>query len=89
MGLTYLIEFAQSVVDKDIPSIPMPYREQIKKAIRKRLTVDPIKPGKPLRYSLSGYRRLRVGDWRIIYKIAENVVKIVKIGNRKSIYDEK
>ena len=77
--MAYLIEFAQSVIDEDLPSIPMPYKEQIKKAIRERLTVEPIKLGKPLRYSLFGYRRLRVGDWRIIYKIAGNVVKIVKI----------
>ena len=86
--MTYQIEFENSVIKKDIPSIPSPYKEQIKKAIRERLTQDPIRLGKPLRYSLFGYRRLRVGDWRVIYKIAGSIVQIVKIGNRKDIYED-
>jgi mRNA-degrading endonuclease RelE of RelBE toxin-antitoxin system len=39
------------------------------KAIRERLETDPISYGKPLRKNLNGYRRLRVGRYRIIYKI--------------------
>ena len=86
--MVYTIEFEDSVIKEDIPGIPMPYKEQIKTAIRERLTQEPIKLGKPLKYSLFGYRRLRVGDWRIIYKIHGNIVRIVKIGNRKDIYDD-
>ena len=86
--MAYKIEFDESVVKEDIPSIPMPYREQIKKAIRERLTQEPIKLGKPLKHSLYGHRRLRVGDWRVIYKITENTVRIIKIGNRKDIYKD-
>lgn len=66
----------------------MPYRQQIRRAIEERLTIDPIKLGKPLKYSLLGMRRLRVGNWRIIYRISGNDVEIVKIGNRKEIYEE-
>ena len=86
--MAYKIEFEDSVIKKDIPAIPMPYKEQIKTVIRERLTQEPLKLGKPLRYSLFGYRRLRVGDWRVIYKIVENTVRIVKIGNRKEIYED-
>ena len=85
--MAYAIEFEDSVIKNDIPAIPMPCREQIKKAIRERLTQEPVKLGKPLRYSLFGYRRLRIGDWRVIYKIDGNIVRIVKIGNRKEIYE--
>jgi len=65
----------------------MPWRQQIKRAIEERLTIDPVKLGKPLRYSLFGLRRLRVGDWRIIYRINDDVVEIIKIGNRKYVYE--
>jgi mRNA interferase RelE/StbE len=85
--VVYTIEFAPSVVEY-IPTIPVSHREQIKKAVRERLTQEPIKLGKPLRGSLFGYRRLRVGDWRIIYKVSGNTVRIAKIGNRKDVYDE-
>ena len=86
--MAYLIKFEQRVIDEDLPSIPMPYKEQIKKAIRERLTAEPVKLGKPLRYSLLGFRRLRVGNWRIIYRINGEVVEIIKIGNRKDIYED-
>jgi mRNA-degrading endonuclease RelE of RelBE toxin-antitoxin system len=47
----------------------------------------PIEFGKPLRYSLKG-ARLRVGDWRLIYKIEPpDVVLVVKIGHRREVYE--
>ena len=85
--MAYTIKFAESVIKEQIPSIPMPWRKQIKRAIEERLVIDPVKLGKPLRYSLFGLRRLRVGDWRIIYRINGNVVEIIKIGNRKDVYE--
>lgn len=85
--MAYSIEFEQRVIDEDLPAIQKPYKEQIKKAIRERLTAEPVKLGKPLRYSLAGYRRLRIGDWRVIYAITGSVVRIIKIGNRRDIYD--
>jgi len=85
--MTFFIKFAESVVKEQIPSIPMPYRQQIKRAIEERLTIAPLKFGKPLKYSLFGLRSLRVGDWRIIYRINGNVVEIIRIGNRKEIYE--
>ena len=85
--MKYKIEFEDRVIKEDIPTIPMPYKEQIKKAIRERLSVEPVKLGKPLKYSLFGYRRLRIGDWRVIYKIHDDIVMIIKIGNRKDIYE--
>ena len=84
----YHIFYADSVVMEDIPALPVRNKEQIKRAIEERLTVDPVGLGKPLRYSLSGLRRLRVGDYRIIYLIQGATVKIVKIGHRKEVYDE-
>jgi mRNA interferase RelE/StbE len=85
--VAYTIQFVEDVVKEQLPSIPMPWRQQIKRAIEERLAIDPIKLGKPLRYSLLGLRRLRVGEWRIIYRINGNVVEIIKIGNRKDAYE--
>ena len=51
--------------------------------------VDPIGFGKPLRYSLKGHRRLRVSDYRIVYRIEpeEHSVIIIAIKHRKVVYD--
>ena len=85
--MPFSIKFVEVVVKEQIPAIPMPYRQQIKRAIEECLSVDPLKFGKPLKYSFYGLRRLRVGDWRIIYRINENTVEIIKIGNRKEVYE--
>ena len=31
--------------------------------------------------------RLRVGDYRIIFFIEDNIIQILKVGHRKNIYD--
>jgi addiction module RelE/StbE family toxin len=87
--MPYTIECLESVFKEDIPKISPPARKRIKKAIEERLATNPIEYGKPLRYSLKGCRRLRMGDWRIIYKVEENnLVLVVKIGHRKEVYEE-
>ena len=54
--------------------------------MKERLEIDPVSFGKPLRYSLKGHRRLRVGDYRIVYKINEDkkIVIIVAVDHRKA-----
>lgn len=86
----YQIEYLDTVVDEDIPALPKAIKNTIKKAIEERLTVDPLGFGKPLRYSLKGHRRLRVSDYRIVYRIDadNNIVLVVAIKHRKDIYEE-
>ena len=50
------------------------------------MAVDPLHYGKPLRHSLGGHRALRVGDYRIIYRIESNIVVIVTVQHRKFVY---
>ena len=86
----YILEYLQSVVSQDLPKISTPEKKRIKKAIEQRLTTNPIEFGQPLRYSLKGCRRLRVGDYRVIYKIERNnIVLVVKNGHRKEVYESK
>jgi mRNA interferase RelE/StbE len=76
-------------VKEDLTSISKTNKDQIRKAIEKKLATNPIEFGKPLQYSLKGLRRLRVGDYRIIFQIDEENkgVLIVKIGHRREVYD--
>jgi mRNA interferase RelE/StbE len=87
--VTYRIEYLQSVVHEDIPKLSRSVRERVRKAIERKLATHPVELGKPLRYSLKGARRMRVGDWRVIYKIEPpNLVLVVKIGHRREVYDD-
>lgn len=86
--MRYKIEYLEEVVKKHIPSLSSPIKLILKKAIEEKLMLDPVGYGAPLRYSLKGHRKLRVGDYRIVYRIIpENMtVLIIAIGHRKLIY---
>lgn len=76
------------VLSEDLRHIPANIKTSIRRAIETRLLKDPILFGRPLRESLKGHRRLRVGDWRVIYRVEHSNVIILKIGNRKDVYQE-
>ena len=42
--------------------------------------------GKPLRYSLKGFRSIRIGKYRLVYSVEEDVVKVYSFEHRKGIY---
>jgi len=85
----YTLRYYEQVIKKDIPSLPKTMRIRIQKALEQRLTLDPVGFGKPLQHSLKGYRRLRVGDYRVVYKIdpIKQYIDIVAIDHRKDVYE--
>jgi mRNA interferase RelE/StbE len=85
----WTIIYANTVVSDDIPRLDKAVKQRLKTAIETKLTTDPLHFGKPLRYSLSHLRSLRVGDYRILYALdyAAAVVKIVSIGHRRDVYE--
>ncbi|NUX01350.1 type II toxin-antitoxin system RelE/ParE family toxin [Wolbachia endosymbiont of Madathamugadia hiepei] len=82
----YEIEFLDNVTERDLPKT---IELGVKKAIEKRLKVSPDKVGKSLSHDLKGYRRIRVGDYRMVYQVnnLERIVKIVGIRHREYFYD--
>jgi len=48
---------------------------------------DNLKP-EPLTGTLSGFFKLRAGDYRIIYKVRkdENLIVVYRIGHRREVY---
>ena len=86
MEINYQIIYQDHVIKSHIPALSTKGKSLIKKAIEERLMVDPITFGKPLRYSLKGHRRLRVSDYRVVYRIENKSVIIIAIKHRKDIY---
>lgn len=82
----YRIQYDSEALE-DLRKVPKANLIQIRTAIETRLTAEPIAFGKPLKGTLKGYYRLRVGDWRVIYQIrTDQSVLVVAVGNRKDIY---
>lgn len=84
------IDYLDSVIKEDISVLPRNIKNSIRRAIEERLTIDPVGFGKPLRYSLQGHRRLRVSDYRVVYRIEvdSHTVLIVAIKHRKDVYEQ-
>lgn len=80
------LRYHPDVRDVDIPQLNETLRKRIKKAIEERLSVSPQQYGEPLRKTLKGYWKLRVGDYRVVFKISGNEVWIFAVINGKEVY---
>ena len=72
--------------ENDLAGMPPPARRQVLRAICERIAVAPLSFGKQLKHGLSGYRSLRVGDWRIGYTVEGDNVSIAHIELRRDAY---
>ncbi len=87
MGVKFSVEYHYLVVKEDIPNLPKIWKQRIQNAIEERLMIAPELYGKPLRKSLKGYRKLRVEDYRVIFRIEKKIVKIFVIQHRSRVYE--
>ncbi len=84
--MVFTILFASNVLDEDVPKLATETQDRIQDAIGSKLKTNPAVFGKPLRQSLKNHRSLRVGDFRIVYRIDEQLVRIVAIRHRRDVY---
>lgn len=84
--MSYTITYSDQVIAHDIPKLSTPIKNIIKSTIEKKLLSDPLKFGKPLRYSLKGCRSLRIENYRVIYQIIGKTLNILIIQHRKDCY---
>lgn len=84
--MRFEIVYHQDVVRDDIPKLDVFIKKKIRRAIEEKLFENPDVFGKPLRRSVKGYRKLRVGDYRIIFRIEKKKVKIFIIQHRSVVY---
>lgn len=85
--MPFELRYHPDVKSNDIPLLDAKMRIRIKNAIETRLSTAPHQYGEPLRKTLHGYWKLRVGDYRVVFKIADNEVRILGIIHRKKVYD--
>lgn len=85
----YKIEFEKDVIKRDTKRLSQDILRRIQIAINAKLKSDPFLNGKPLRHNWKGFLRLRVGDYRVIYRIDEprKTVIIFAIKHRRYVYE--
>ncbi|MEF3169426.1 MAG: type II toxin-antitoxin system RelE/ParE family toxin [Deltaproteobacteria bacterium] len=83
--MTYSISIKQSAA-KSLAMIANEERQRIIAAID-QLRDNPT-AGSVLKGEFSGLRRIRVGNYRVVYEVQEQqlVVLVIRIGNRRDVY---
>lgn len=86
--MAWKIEFVESV-EKPFRNLPKPVQKKIVTFLEEVSTLEnPRNRGKGLTGNLKGLWRYRVGDYRIICKIKNDVltVYVIDVGHRSKIY---
>jgi len=83
--MSYTVQLERAA-QKQLAQIPQPFLDAIDQKIL-ALENDPRPPGCKKLKGKEGWR-IRVGDYRVIYKINDSIllVLVIEIGSRKNIY---
>lgn len=77
-------------VENDLKSVGPSSARRIINTINKKLTCEPEKFGHPLSHQLKDFRKLRIGDFRVVYQVLQKrvIVFVLAVGPRrdKEIY---
>ena len=83
--MTFSVIFHPNAAE-EITRLNAVMKERLKNAVRERLMTEPSLYGKPLRGTLKGYWKLRVGDYRVVYGIDNNDIIVYAVCHRKKVY---
>lgn len=87
--MAWRIELAESA-ERELARFDKQIARRITRYLRERIAPleDPRSIGEPLKGSLNDYWKYRLGDYRIIADIEDDVLRIlvVRIGYRKEVY---
>ena len=86
MGRAFAIIYDERVIRRDLAGLDRTILLRVRAAIEKKLVSRPDVYGKPLRGPLHGIWSLRVGEYRIAYRIVKQAVYIDVIEHRSVIY---
>jgi mRNA interferase RelE/StbE len=84
--VTYTIKYHHLVKSEDMPKLDSTIKARIRKAIETRLIIAPEEYGEPLRRTLKGYWKLRVGDYRVVFRVVGDEITVLGIRHRRDVY---
>lgn len=80
------IYYHHLVASGDSRKLDPPVWDFIQRIVREKLSTQAESFGKPLRNALKGARVLRVSDWRVVFQIFGNRVRICGVRHRREGY---
>ena len=86
MGLAYEIRYHPKVETEDIEKLSHEMRRRIRETIEMKLMAEPELYSIPLRGTLKGHRKLRVGDYRVVFYLEKKTIFVLAILHRSVVY---
>jgi len=74
--------------DADIAELPVIIVSRLEAIIDRLERWPDVSGAKPLRGDWAGCYRIRTGDWRVLFRIAERTVIIVRVMHRSKVYED-
>jgi len=84
--MPYQLKYSKTAA-KEISKLDNLVKKKIKEAIETKLLTDPLGNSLKLQdFEVKGARRLRVGNYRVIFYLDKNVLEILRVDHRRQIY---
>jgi len=75
-------------LEGDLGDVPNGMLNRVLNALDRLDQWPHVSGAKPLRGELAGHYRLRVGDWRIVFRVEGDDVIVVRVAHRRDIYED-
>jgi mRNA interferase RelE/StbE len=73
---------------EEFDSLPLTMQARVRDVFVRLEQWPTVSGAKPLRYDWKGHFRIRVGDWRVIFRVVEPDVIVVRIMHRTTVYED-
>jgi mRNA-degrading endonuclease RelE of RelBE toxin-antitoxin system len=72
----------------ELAALHEPVLTRVNRAMERLAGWPDVSGAKPLRGQLKGHFRIRTGDWRIIFAVTGETVIVIRIANRRDVYED-
>ncbi len=72
----------------ELAALHEPILSRVNRAMARLADWPEVSGAKPLGGKLKGHYRVRAGDWRIVFKPTGESVIVVRIANRRDVYED-
>jgi len=84
--MSYRVLWAPSARRQLENTIPAKVGAAVWQFVNGPLAREPRRVGKPLRFELAGLWVARRGDYRVVYRISDDAVQIVRVDHRADVH---
>jgi len=72
---------------EDADRLPAAIKPRVRDVITRLARWPDVSGAKPLRHEWKGAYRIRTGDYRVVFTVKASVVVVIRIDNRRDVYE--